>query len=163
MRNEKGFTLLELLTVGAILGLLAAVTVPSLRSYTQSTGLRSLSDQLAGDLWYARQRAIATSVPYSVAFDPDANTYDVFRDDGAGDPDDAGNGEIDFGEQVVRTRPLGPAFLLSEVDLDPDNVVIFMRRGTLMRGTTGGSITISDRSGRTRTLEVLASGLCRAD
>jgi prepilin-type N-terminal cleavage/methylation domain-containing protein len=165
MRNHSGFTLLETLAVVSVVGILVAVSIPMATSFNQSTGVRAAAKQLAEDLWFARQKAIATSVPYSLEFDADESTYLLFKDDGNGDPANRANGRCDSGEEVVRTRGLGPKFALSDVDLDPDDCVIFVPKGMLKNGTSGGHVTIAtdDDDERTRTVVVMASGFCKVD
>lgn len=71
---RHGFTLIELLAVLMIFGLLASVAVPNfgLRSGRE---LVARSKRLAGDLEFARQRAVMTGLPHRVVFDLDAGVY----------------------------------------------------------------------------------------
>ena len=163
MRNHAGFTLLETLAVVGVVAILVAVSIPVTQSFNRSTGVRATAKQLTEDLWFARQKAIATSVPYSIEFDSDENSYVLFRDDGNGYVANRGNGQHDSGEKVVRTRELGPKFAISDIDLDPDDCVIFIPKGMLKTGTGGGHVTISSGDDRTRTVVVTASGLCRVN
>ena len=153
--------MLELLTVVAVTGILAAASVPAIRSFSESTDLRGVSKQLATDLWYARQKAIATSAFHSVVFDSDDNTYTIFVDDGGGNPANEGNGVLNGGEQIVRARHLGSNHVFSEIDLDPTDTIIFVPKGTLKIGTSGGTVTITDDDERSRAVTILASGLTR--
>jgi type II secretion system protein H len=160
---RRGFTIIELLVVIALIGILAAVGIPGLRSYGRSNNLRAAAEQITGDLWYARQKAIATSRPFSVLFDTENNRYLVFRDDGGANPGAAANGVLDSGEVVFKTRQLDQTVFLTEVDLDPDNSVVYVPQGTLRSGTAGGSITVSDGGTRARTVTVMAGGLWRSN
>ena len=63
-----GFTLLELLVTAAVLGVLAAVSLPLLVPRYHAYQLRSAAWQVAGDLRLARQRAITTRARYRFAF-----------------------------------------------------------------------------------------------
>lgn len=161
MQKQAGFTILELLTVVAIVGILALVGIPSVKSFSQSTGLRASAKQIAGDLWLARQKAITTSAPYTIRFDQGQNRYVVFRDDGGGSIINRANGVMDSGESMVRTRDLSVPYAFSYIDLDPDNSIIYMPQGMLKKGTTGGSVTITDDRNRSRTVSVMASGTTR--
>ncbi len=162
MQRQTGYTLIELLAIVAIVGILLATSIPAFKSFSQSSGLKSSALRLATDLWLARQKAIATSQAHSIIFDPDLNEYVIFIDDGNGQPEDRADGEIDTGEEILATRELGDDYEFSEIDLDPPGVVVFLPKGTLKSGTTGGHITISNAD-RSRTIEIRPSGLCKVD
>lgn len=75
-----GFTLLELLVTAAVLGIVAAVSVPILVPRYHEYQLRGAAWQMAGDLRLARQRAITTRARYRFAFadsgaSADADSY----------------------------------------------------------------------------------------
>jgi type II secretion system protein H len=162
MKRQEGFTVIELLTVVAMLGLVAAMGIPAIRSFSRSTDVKAAATQLAADGWLARQRAIATSDPYSIRFDPDENRYRVFRDDGNGTAGNAANGQIDTGEEVLIDRHLDARFDLSDVDFDPANAVIFMPKGSLKTGTAGGQLMITGENA-SRTVFIRPSGMCKVE
>jgi prepilin-type N-terminal cleavage/methylation domain-containing protein len=68
MRKDAGFTLLELLTVIAIAGVLAAIAVPNFLSYQYNSRLKGALSTLRGDLVGARMLAIKSGFEYQVAF-----------------------------------------------------------------------------------------------
>jgi prepilin-type N-terminal cleavage/methylation domain-containing protein len=162
IRRHAGFTVIELLTVVAVLGLLVAMGIPAFRTFSRSADIKAAATQVAADAWFARQRAIATSDPYSIRFDPDGNSYSVFRDDGNGTPSDAANGQIDTGEEVVINRHLDERFDLSYINLDPTNAAIFMPKGSLKLGTAGGHLMISGENA-SRTVFIRPSGMCKVE
>jgi type II secretion system protein H len=162
-RSQEGFTLIELLIVGAVMTILAAASIPAIRSFNESTGIRGEAKQMVADLWQARQRAIASATPYSVVFDPDENSYTVFKDDGAGIDANAANGTLDSGEEVIGVRTLEGSRRLYDVGLDPANAVVFAPRGMLESGTTGGYICLADEDSRYYTIYVRPSGLCKSE
>jgi prepilin-type N-terminal cleavage/methylation domain-containing protein len=84
-RSRLGFTLIEILSVVAILALVAAVVVPNLGAI-QARRLRAEAERLASHLELARQRAVMTGVPHRVAIDLDQAEY---RLEWLGDPDGA--------------------------------------------------------------------------
>jgi prepilin-type N-terminal cleavage/methylation domain-containing protein len=70
---RSAFTLLELLVVLAIIGLLAAVTLPAMKGMRQTNALASANRQLLDDLGAARQRAIKDGTVVMVLFVPPAS------------------------------------------------------------------------------------------
>ena len=62
-RHTRGFTLIELAIVILVLGLVATFTVPALLRINTSLQLKGASQNLAGQLQLARQKAMATGVP----------------------------------------------------------------------------------------------------
>lgn len=72
--NRLGFTLIEILSVVAILALVAAFVIPNLGAY-RTRALRAEAEKLGSQLELARQRAIMTGVPHRVHIDLDALSY----------------------------------------------------------------------------------------
>jgi len=66
--REAAFSLVELLTVIAIIGILAAVTIPSLSGLSSSTELNISGDQVVDTLNLARQSAVSANRPVEVRF-----------------------------------------------------------------------------------------------
>ena len=65
--TRRGYTLLELVVVMAILLLLAAVVLPSIGAFRGDTRLRAAADVIRGELATARGHAMESGVPYRVA------------------------------------------------------------------------------------------------
>ena len=56
---QRGYSLAELLTVMAIIGVLSLVTVPAFMNYAKAARLKNSLRQVASDVRAARQRAVA--------------------------------------------------------------------------------------------------------
>jgi prepilin-type N-terminal cleavage/methylation domain-containing protein len=76
IRNSLAFTLIELLTVLAILGILAALVVPALKNFGHSNATVSASRQLLDDVARARQLAISQRKTVYMVFVP-ANFWTI--------------------------------------------------------------------------------------
>src|SRR5213594_2834339 len=61
-RDPRGFSMIEMMVVIAILGIVAAFSVPALLSLNRSLQLKGAVQNLAGQLQLARQKAMATGV-----------------------------------------------------------------------------------------------------
>lgn len=79
---RRGFTLVEILIVLALIAMLLFFTVPGLKDVLKGSKLTSASDQIAGDINLARQTAIKDSVPVEVRLykfrDPSAKDEERF-------------------------------------------------------------------------------------
>ena len=70
LRNAQGFTLLEVMTVVAVLGILATFAFPSVRRMLDRQEAKASATQVAGMLSDARASAISEGTPHLVYFNP---------------------------------------------------------------------------------------------
>ncbi len=81
--RSRGFTLIELVIVITIMGILAAVSMPSMSG--MSAGRTDLAAvRLAADIRYARALALSTHTATSVVVNAATEVYTVYEDDTAG-------------------------------------------------------------------------------
>src|SRR5579859_5323763 len=82
-RRQSGYSLPEMLTVVAIIGTLALVTIPAFMTYMQSNKMKSSLRQFTGDLRAARQRSISQGQQVLLTFGTgsSARTYDIYQGD----------------------------------------------------------------------------------
>lgn len=80
MRNNSGFTLIELIVVIAIFGILVAVTVPNFLGYRPKSRLKTAARDLYSNLQLARMEAIKSNTTWAIVFDFVSNSYTVRSD-----------------------------------------------------------------------------------
>lgn len=76
--GTKGFTLVELLVVIAVIGVMAALSIPMFRGWGLAINATRAADDLSTNLLYARAKGIALNTCYKVTFDTVGNTYSLF-------------------------------------------------------------------------------------
>lgn len=84
----RGFTAVELITLLALLVILAALAIPGMSPVVSRHRLRGAAWQVAGDLRLARQRAVTLRAPFRVcvascAIAVPAGTYSIERSSGS--------------------------------------------------------------------------------
>ncbi len=68
---DKGFSLLELLTVLVLLGILAAVSVPAIGRFMENLSFRKQVGSVVANLRYVRLKAVTTGEDIFVSLDDD--------------------------------------------------------------------------------------------
>jgi prepilin-type N-terminal cleavage/methylation domain-containing protein len=77
VRSSKGFSLIELIIVIAILGIVSAIAAPNFNKYRQNTNLKEAARDLSSDISLYRQRAVAENIRYQIVFNQAANSYTI--------------------------------------------------------------------------------------
>lgn len=75
--NQAGFTLVELVVVVAVLGLVAALSIPSLQGWKESIELRNAATEVSDVLLAARTRSIVERAVFTARVDYANDTYSV--------------------------------------------------------------------------------------
>jgi prepilin-type N-terminal cleavage/methylation domain-containing protein len=106
MRSDRGFTLVELLIVLAMIGIISAIAIPSLSSSTERNAVWTASEQIGTQIRQARLKAITRNTPFRVAFDcPAAGQYRVLAVDGTIDDADRCTQTIEHDSGVFTMPP----------------------------------------------------------
>ena len=141
----RGFSIAELMTVVSLIGILAAVGIPSFLSFQPSMRLNGAARELLGKLMWARASAVQNNNTSVVTFLTD-HSFQVFNDSN-------GNGSADADETLtvdLQTDYADVTFIVSGSSSSP----VFNGRGTASSDTT---VTISNSSG-SKTVEVRPTG-----
>jgi prepilin-type N-terminal cleavage/methylation domain-containing protein len=114
--SQSGFSLVELLTVVAIIGLLAAIGVPGIINYMRFFQIRAGASQVASELQQARANAIKRNVNFGmVFFIRSATEYQIYAEDvpGQGTRQDFSASQTAGLAGPLRTLPQGIEFATS--------------------------------------------------
>ena len=116
MRNScRGFSLLEVLVVLAIIGVLAAIAVAALGSYLQKYRLNASVREIAGSLQLARVKAVTSNFNVTFAFQTAVpETYQV-----SGTEDRNGDGTLQVWEDMNGNNGIDG---LADTDGDPSRL-----------------------------------------
>jgi prepilin-type N-terminal cleavage/methylation domain-containing protein len=128
-RSDRGFTLLEVLVVVAIVATLAAASFPAISSYTRNYKIKAATQEVAGEIQSARSKAIMTNTNAGVSFvTVDADSYRFVQED------------LPAGEQLgpLKDLPVGIRFQVSgTANAGPS--LRFQRLGGFCNPVAGGT------------------------
>jgi len=133
-RNHSGFTLMELILVLAIMGIVAAIAIPSFMGFLPSMRLNGAARQVMGDLMDARMEAVKNNNQYKVFFLND-HQYQILNDKN-------GNGADDGGTETSKIVDIQANY--SDVTLSDTGDPVFSSKGT---ATALSTITVQNASG----------------
>lgn len=133
-KNEKGFSLFELIIVIAIISILSVIAVPNFLAWRTSSNLRGSAFNLKSDMQMAKIRAIKDGRNVVMKFD-DSGSYEIFVDIDK-------NFIRDPGDVLVSTRKLDGIKLDSYFEGSNKKVTGFTNRGMVLNDGT------KDKTGR---------------
>jgi len=144
MRKNSGFTLIEMMTVSAIIAILAALSTPNIIDWLHDSRLKQAAKDLYSNMQLARIGAIKAKASWAIVFDTTNGKYFVCSDDGT-DNDWSTTGDNDIEKTVVlsdygsgvgfghgnASSPVGSSFGDEVTYTVPEtNVGVFNSRGT---------------------------------
>ena len=89
MKNSKGFTLIEVIIVVAIIGIMTAISIPAISSWLPNYRLKAATRELYSDMQKIKLIAVKRNTNVGIAFatvtfPTTGGSYQAFVDDGAG-------------------------------------------------------------------------------
>jgi type IV fimbrial biogenesis protein FimT len=163
-----GFTVTELVMVMTIIGILAAVGVPSFKYVTVSNRISAEINGLLGDMQFARSQAIKQGLTVTVCSSsnstsptPTCNAGTVWNTGWIVFLDSNNNQQVDNGEQVIRVQP--PFNGTDTLNSSAGYAAATYNRLGYAPTSTGGTINIAlhdstNTAAWTRCLAITASG-----
>lgn len=105
-RQDRGFSLVEMLIVVAIIAIMAAVSLPAIGQFIRNYHIRGAAQQLASELQAARSKAIATNTNAGVSLVVvDSDSYRYVQEDLA----------VAESRAPLRDLPIGIRFVVATV------------------------------------------------
>lgn len=128
--KQKGISLMELLIIMSIIGIVTAISIPTVRNYLPSLRLSSSANLVISKLREAQEEAITTQIRHGIKFNSSTNppTIDLIK--------------VESTETVTQTFTLGQDITLTLNGITNDRL-IFSSDGGLSNGSTPGTITIA--------------------
>ena len=129
MNNNKGFTIVELVVVLAILSIIMAISIPNFSAWLPRNRIKTSVRHIYNDMNLARSRAVKDNTVAVMIFNIPNDTYTIFLDTSK-------NWALDAGETIISTGGL-------EDDVDiylttfPSNTYGFNNRGMSQPPLTG--------------------------
>ena len=148
--SVAGFTILEILTVLAIMGIIAGTAIPNIDNAMKAYRADSAARQVLSDLQATRMLALSQNVRYRMRFTANGTTYDQQK----WDPSTPGYTTV-----ANYTLPAQAAFTATVADpvFVPNGVITIPAPASVTIQGTDGAI------GLTRTITVTAAGSMRLD
>lgn len=156
--TTRGFSLVEVLVVIAILAIVLTIAVPNFNKYIHNTNLKTAGRDLAGDILNIKQTAAAQGVHYKIIFNKDANNYRIIK----GGPNGT-SGEYDETTAIIKSLGSIASYITIDSTTYTPNAnpqIVFQPRGTT---SPGGSVTLKNDKGSTIKITTSVMGKVSVD
>ena len=161
MSRQSGFTIIELAVTMAIIGILAAITIPNLIGWISNGRVNASARDIVACIQLARIEAVKQNQLVVVTFDADDNdildgTYIAYVDDGQGGGV-AGNWTQDGTERTVYSGQLRPGVTFAAIALGLS--VDETRFNSRAMPSDAGPISLTNSRGHTVTINLGSGGI----
>ena len=152
MNNQKGFSLIELMTVIIIVGIMVGIAVPTITRNLPYRRLLEARSQVKSDLMLMRQKSMVESRSYGAAvLAANTNQYLLFEDVNDDNAYTAGT------DRLVKSVNLPTRV---NFNVAANQALTFLRSGILnTTGTTNLNIQLLNEKNEAKTLTVMLSGI----
>jgi type IV fimbrial biogenesis protein FimT len=162
MRNNKGFSLMELMTVIGILGILGAIAIPGYLGWRDNTQLTRAAQDMYSIFQKAKIEAARRNTIVAITLAANVGTVYV---------DSNGNFAPDGGENIISSIDLSdyPGVNLDTSEgggdgitfANPDDTIAFAPNGFPLDNTgslTSGTVFLTNRKGRKANIRISPAG-----
>jgi len=146
----------EVMVVIGIIGIVSAIAIPNFIGWLPKQRLSSATNDVLGVIQSARLRAIKDNASVAIVFNPGADSYSVFLDNGAGA--NANNGVQDGDESTIGGGGMPAGVLLDSTSFG--GTLRFDTRGFPVGA--GGDVNLSNNRGATKTITINVTGSSRS-
>jgi prepilin-type N-terminal cleavage/methylation domain-containing protein len=133
--NTRGFSVVELITAVALMGIAAAIAVPSWMSLSPTYSLNNSIRQIQSELHSIKMRAAAEGVAFQMMYSQGASAYSIRRD-----------------AETVATKPIPEGTTITK-----DGMISFSPQGT----AAGNRVRLRNGAGICKQIVVSATGRVR--
>jgi prepilin-type N-terminal cleavage/methylation domain-containing protein len=133
--NDKGFSMIELIVVLAVMGIVAAIAAPNWNSLLPNYALNNSTRQVQSELHNIKMRAAAENIGFQFAYMQGASGYTIQRD-----------------SKTLVTKPLAEGTTITK-----EGTIVFSPRGT----ASGNRVRLRNANGICRQVVVSQTGRVR--
>ena len=148
-RHAAGFSMVELLITLVLIGIVAAIAIPSFRGWVDNSNLKAAARTLSSDIAYMREAASSSGRIHTVAYDMAQNRYTLRWDS---DGDGAADADVPSYPALRSLSDHGSGILITSVSQTP---ITIRSSGAI---NPFGNVVITNNRGSTATISTLITG-----